>query len=96
MLRKSFLAVHLFLINPRKMYFFFYKYLILIPIFKWVLFLYRHCILGPNLNRKAVNQHPNPLAPRPAQTFDNLQEVIIQMLLCLGSSLHYDSVLLSE
>ncbi|KAL1505772.1 hypothetical protein ABEB36_005256 [Hypothenemus hampei] len=54
------------------------------------------CAMGSNINRKPVARHPNLLAPAPAQSFKELKQTVIPMLLSLGSSLHYDPVLLSK
>ncbi|XP_019767438.2 THO complex subunit 2 isoform X1 [Dendroctonus ponderosae] len=55
-----------------------------------------NCALGPNINRQPVRPYSNPLAPKAALTFTDLKETVLPMLICLGSSLHYDSVLLSK
>ncbi|KAF7282444.1 hypothetical protein GWI33_002672 [Rhynchophorus ferrugineus] len=56
----------------------------------------KYCILGPKNQRKPVLPHENPFAPKPIDSFEDLKEKFIPMLLMLGSSLHYDPVLLSK
>ncbi|XP_060532268.1 THO complex subunit 2 isoform X2 [Cylas formicarius] len=55
-----------------------------------------YCSLGPKIKRKSVPQHENPRAPKQATTFLELRDTAIPMLVTLGSSLHYDPVLLSK
>ncbi|XP_050307904.1 THO complex subunit 2 [Anthonomus grandis grandis] len=56
----------------------------------------QHCLFGTSIKRKPVPKHPNPLAPPVVQKFEDLKTHVIPMLLALGSSLHYDPVLLSK
>ncbi|XP_030748048.1 THO complex subunit 2 isoform X2 [Sitophilus oryzae] len=56
----------------------------------------KYCILGPKIQRKPILPHENPLAPSPVEIFDDLKDNFFPMVATLGSSLHYDPVLLSK
>ncbi|CAH1128850.1 unnamed protein product [Ceutorhynchus assimilis] len=56
----------------------------------------KYCMLGPDVKRKPVKKHENPLAPPQVTTFEDIKITVKPMLLTLGSSLHYDAVLLSK
>ncbi|XP_066259419.1 THO complex subunit 2 isoform X1 [Euwallacea similis] len=56
----------------------------------------KHCLATSNLNRTPVPAHPNPLAPPVVRTLEGLEQHVIPMLKYLGSSLHYDPVLMSK
>ncbi|XP_022903408.2 THO complex subunit 2 [Onthophagus taurus] len=50
--------------------------------------------IGTKILGRVIKLHTNPLAPTPAYTFMDLRETVIPMLLLLGPSLRYDSVLM--
>jgi hypothetical protein len=54
----------------------------------------RNCGLAEKIVGRPVPILDNPLAPRPAQSFVELREYVIPMLLALGPSMHYDPVLM--
>ncbi|KAK9712875.1 Transcription- and export-related complex subunit [Popillia japonica] len=51
-------------------------------------------IIGTKIKGKPIKPHTNPLSPKPASTFMELRDTAIPMLLALGPSLRYDSVLM--
>ncbi|KAI4462732.1 tho2 protein [Holotrichia oblita] len=51
-------------------------------------------IIGTKIKGKPIKPHNNPLSPKPASTFMELRDTAIPMLLALGPSLRYDSVLM--
>jgi hypothetical protein len=54
----------------------------------------RNCGLAEKIVGRPVPALDNPLAPQPAQSFVELREHVIPMLLALGPSMHYDPVLM--
>jgi THO complex subunit 2 len=54
----------------------------------------RNCGLAEKIVGRPVPALDNPMAPQPAQSFVELREYVIPMLLALGPSMHYDPVLM--
>lgn len=59
-----------------------------------MLLFFRNCGLAEKIVGRPVPVLDNPMAPQPAQTFVELREYVIPMLLALGPSMHYDPVLM--
>ncbi|CAG2067376.1 unnamed protein product, partial [Timema podura] len=54
----------------------------------------RHCLLAPQLLGDPVPPPGGSLAPKCANTFQELKEHAIPMMVALGTSMHYDPVLM--